>query len=295
MSTQEEELDFEEMFKPSKKKSFFNLAVFGDEISPDLDEQLEHMEQEGIRFLELRGAFGKNVLELSNAELDQISKKLQARGMGVSAIGSPIGKISITEEFEPHFEKFKRALEIADWLGSSYIRLFSFYMPREEGEAAYAKYRPEVIRRLNAFVNETQLWGMILLHENEKGIYGDTAERCADLLHAVGSTNLRAVFDPANFVQIGQQPFSHAFPLLDEQITYVHIKDAFFADGSVTVAGAGEGQLEEVLRALWERGYQGYLSLEPHLQSSGQYSGFSGPALFHEAATALKALVARIS
>jgi sugar phosphate isomerase/epimerase len=292
MST--EELDFDEMFAPPKKKSFFNLAVFGDEIAQDLDEQLEHMAHEGIRFLDLRSVWGKNVLELTNDELDKIAKTLRDHNISVSAIGSPIGKIKITDPFEPEYERFKRALEVADWLGSSYIRLFSFYMPPEEGEAAYQKYRPEVIRRLNAMVDETSMWGMILLHENEKGIYGDTAERCADLLKEVGSTNLRAVFDPANFVQVGVKPFSEAFPVLDEQITYVHIKDAIFADGSITVAGEGEGEVEEFLRALWRRGYQGYLSLEPHLEESGKLGGFSGPERFYQASQALKKIVARI-
>lgn len=289
------ELEFDEMFfAPPKKKSYFNLAVFGDEIATDLDTQLEEMEQEGIRYLELRGAWGKNVMELSNAELDTINEALRDRGMSVSSIGSPIGKISITDPFEPEFERFKRALEIADWLGCSYVRLFSFYMPPEEGEAAYEKYRPEVMRRLNAMASEATPWGLILLHENEKGIYGDKAVRCADILNTVGSPNLRAVFDPANFVQVGDKPFTDAFPLLDEHITYIHAKDAFFADGSVTVAGAGEGEVEAVLRALWRRGYQGYLSLEPHLQNSGQFGGFSGPERFHEAARALKEIVARI-
>jgi len=290
----EAELDFEEMFAVPKKKSYFNLAVFGDEISPDLDEQLDQMAQEDIRFLELRGVWGKNVLELSNTELDRIAKTLQERGVSIASIGSPIGKIKITDPFEPEFERFKRALEVADWLGSSYIRLFSFYIPPEEGEAAFAKYRPEVIRRMTALAQEATPWGLILLHENEKGIYGDKAVRCADILNEIGSTNLRAVFDPANFVQVGDKPFTEAFPLLEQHITYMHIKDAFFADGRVTVAGAGEGEVEEVLRALWQGGYQGYLSLEPHLQIAGHSSGFTGPAGFHQAAQALKAMVARI-
>ncbi|MEI6042850.1 MAG: TIM barrel protein [Chloroflexota bacterium] len=289
-----EDIDFEAMFAPTKKKSLFNLAVLGDEIAPELDEQLDHMEQEGIRFLEVRRIRGENILDLTNTELNRVSTILKERGISVSSVASSVGKVLITEPFEPQFDRFKRALEVADWLGSSYVRVFSFYMPPEEGAAAYEKYRPEVMRRMTAMAQETTPWGMILLHENEKGLYGDTAARCADILDTVGSTNLRALFDPANFVHVRNKPFTDAYPLLSEQITYLHIKDAYFSDDTVTIAGAGEAEVEEVLRALWQNGYQGFLSLEPHLEHNIEFSNLSRPERFHEAARALKAIVARI-
>jgi sugar phosphate isomerase/epimerase len=284
----------EELLASSRKPAEFILSAFGDEIAPDLDEQLDALEEAGLRYLELRGAWGKNVADFDNADLKRIEQALAARGIGVSAIGSPIGKTLITEPFEPELQRFERMLEVADWLGSSYIRLFSFFMPKAEGAAAYPKYRAEVIRRLEQMAEMTQPYGMILLHENEKDIYGDTAERCADLLDSVGSANLRATFDPANFVQVGIKPFSEAYPLLEQHITYVHIKDAFFEDGRVVVAGEGEGEVEQVLNALYQKRYVGYVSLEPHLQASGPYAGFSRRQLFHEAVAALKAMLARV-
>lgn len=281
-----------------RDRASFTLSAFGDEIASDLAEQLDVLEREGISCLELRGAWGKNIMDFTKDDLKKADNLLKERGFTVSAIGSPIGKVSITEPFEPHLEKFEQALEIADWMGSSYIRLFSFFMPEpapgQDPEEVYQKYRAEVMDRMTQFAEITQPYGMILLHENEKGIYGDTPERCADILDTVGSTNLRATFDPANFVQVGVQPFSRAYPLLADQITYVHIKDAFFADGRVTVAGEGEGELRELLKALWQKGYQGYLSLEPHLAAAGKFSGFSGPELFHQAVTALRNLLAEI-
>ncbi len=284
----------EELLASSRKPAEFILSAFGDEIADDLDQQLDVLEEEEIRFLELRGAWGKNVSEFTNEDLKRIEQSLAMRGIGVSAIGSPIGKQLITDPFEPELKRFERILEIADWVGSSYVRLFSFYMPPEEGPAAYEKYRSEVCKRLEKMAIMSQPYGLILLHENEKGIYGDIPERCADLIHEVGSANLRAVFDPANFVQVGVKPFTEAYPLLEPQITYLHIKDAFFEDGRVVVAGAGEGELEPVLLALKETGYVGYASLEPHLQASGQYGGFSGPQLFHEAVVAFRELLERV-
>ena len=284
----------EELLASSRKPAEFIVSAFGDEIASDLDEQLDALEAEDIRFVEVRGAWGKNIIDFTNDDLKRYEQSLARRGIGVSAIGSPIGKQLITDPFEPELERFKRTLEIADWLGSSYIRLFSFFMPPAEGEGAYDRYRAEVVRRLEIMAEMSQPYGLILLHENEKGIFGDRPERCADLLNTVGSANLRAIFDPANFVQVGVKPFNEAYPQLEQHITYLHIKDAFFADGRVTVAGAGEGELEPLLLVLKDKGYVGYASLEPHLQASGPYGGFSGPQLFHEAAQALKGLLERV-
>ncbi len=286
---------FEEFVTQNQKpRPIFTLSAFGDEIATDLDEQLDIMLQYGVKYLDLRGVWGKNVLDLTNDELKKIDIALRARQMGVSCVASPIGKISINAPFEPELARLERALEIADWVGSSYIRIFSFYMPPEEGSAAFSKYRTEVMRRLTKFAEASQPWGMILLHENEKGIYGDTAERCLDIIKEIGSGNLRVLFDPANFVQVGDKPFTTAYPLLDPHLTYLHIKDAYADTGKETVAGAGDGEVEQLLRALWERGYQGYLGLEPHLSDSGQFSGYSGPQKFAEAVNALKQLLARI-
>ena len=285
----------EELLASSRKPAEFIISAFGDEIADDLEEQLDVLEAEEIRFIEVRGAWGKNVIDFTNDDLKRYEQALAGRGIGVSAIGSPIGKQPITAPFEPELKRFERILEIADWLGSSYIRLFSFFMPTDEGQTAHARYRDEVVRRLETMAEMSQPYGLILLHENEKGIFGDTAEHCADLLDTAGSANLRAIFDPANFVQVGVKPFSEAYGLLERHITYLHIKDAFFADGRVTVAGAGEGEVEQVLAALNKSGYIGYASLEPHLQASGPYGGYSGPQLFHEAAQALKDLLAKVT
>lgn len=285
----------DELLALSRKPAEFILSAFGDEIAADLTEQLDVLEQEEIRFLELRKAWGKNVVDLDNAELKRIESTLAPRGIGVSSIGSPIGKVPITDPFEPELARFERILEIADWMGSSYIRLFSFFMPPDEGAGAYERHRDEVMRRLERMAEIAQPYGLILLHENEKGIYGDTAERCADLLNTVGSANLRAVFDPANFVQCGVRPFTEAYPLLEQHITYLHIKDALFEDGSVVVAGAGDGEVEQVLKALHDKGYVGYASFEPHLEAGGLYGGFSGPQLFHEAVVAFKAMLGRVN
>lgn len=268
----------------------FTLSGFADEISPDLNVQLDVLEKLGIRYLELRGVWGKNVLELTDAELALILRELSQRKMHVSAIGSPIGKIKITDPFEPHLAQFDRAVEIAQWLECPYIRIFSFFVP--EGQAD--SYHDHVMERLAALLSRVRGRGITLLHENERHIYGDIPRRCRAIFDTLDSAQLRMTFDPANFVMCGVRPFSEGYALLSDVISYIHIKDGVGSEQRVTPAGQGEGEVRELLSALKARGYNGYLSLEPHLAQAGTFSGFTGPELFGVAARALRELLAEI-
>ena len=266
----------------------WRLSGFGDEIAPDLDAQLDTLAREAIAHLELRGVWGKNVLRLSDDELDRVATALDGRGVKVSAIASPIGKVGIGEEFGPHLAEFRRALGVARQLGAPSVRVFSFYIP--EGDDP-GRYREEVVERLGRLVREAEGTGVALLHENEKGIYGDTPARCHDLLAGIDSPVLRAVWDPANFVQCGVRPHADGFALLRPYIAYVHVKDARLGSGRVVPAGQGDGEWRETLASLRAAGFDGFFSLEPHLLAAGPFSGFSGPDLFREAARAFKDLL----
>ncbi len=267
------------------------LTAFADEISADLQEQLDVLESEGIHHLELRGVWNKNVLDLSDEEVQKVRDIVQSRGFKVSAVGSPIGKIDILDPMEPHVQRFKRALQVAKVLETSYIRIFSFFIPQGQSPQSH---RREVLARMAVLQEMAAGWEVVLLHENEKEIYGDNAQRCLDILEHRLNENLACAFDPANFVQCGVKPYEEAFPLLQPYIRYVHIKDALFAGGTVVPAGQGDGALRAVLSRLFAQGYDGFLSLEPHLAHSDRYQGFSGPALFHVAAEALKNLLGEL-
>ncbi len=268
--------------------SRFVLSAFGDEISPHLDEQIQVLKTHGIAYLECRSVEGRNIIDHSAAEARQISRRLADGGLGVSAVGSPIGKIPIGESFAPHLDRFKSTVEIAHALETTYIRMFSFYMP--PGEAP-ARYRDQVLARWAQLIDAARGAGLILLHENEKGIYGDTAARCLDLLESLSCPYLKAVFDPANFVQCDEQTYPHAFELLKKHIAYLHIKDARNADHSVTPAGQGDGRVPEILQALDQAGFEGFLSIEPHLDNS--LPG-GGAERFAVAAGALKSILGQI-
>ena len=231
----------------------FKLAAFADEADSRLDGQISAMRENSVEYLEIRGVDGKNVSDITAEEAREICGRLKEAGLAVWSVGSPFGKIGITEDFEPHMEKFKRGLELADILGAKHIRIFSFYVPHDDAE----RYSDEVMRRLEAFLAASDGSGITLCHENEKGIYGDNAERCAEI--HVNFPKLRAVFDPANFVQCGQETKS-AWELLSPYVEYLHIKDAL-EDGSVVPAGKGIGNIAYILKK-----YRGeVLTVEPHL------------------------------
>jgi len=182
----------------------------------------------------------------------------------------------------------RRVADVACELATTIVRVFSFFVPAGE---APERHRDQVIDRMGALAQVAEERGLVLAHENEKEIYGDTPGRCADLITAVGSPALRATFDPANFVQCGVRPFSDAYGLLRPNLVYLQVKDALAATGQVVPAGRGDGQLRETLGALRDSGFTGFMSLEPHLARAGRYGGFSGPEGFRQASQALKFLL----
>lgn len=246
----------------------FIISGFADEIDPMIDHQFAHLNQLGISYFEPRNVDGTNISDLSIETAEVLKRRMDAAGIQVSSIGSPIGKIKITDDFLPHMEKLKHTMKIAKILNTTYIRVFSFYIPEGEDPQTYCE---EVLCRMRAMADAAKEENLILLHENEKGIYGDTALRCKDLLESVNSPHLRAVFDPANFVQCGQKVYPDAYELLRPYVVYMHIKDAT-ANGSVVPAGLGIGCLTSLIQALKDSNYQGFLSLEPHL---GEFQGLS--------------------
>ena len=237
------------------------LTGFSDEISPVFDEQLAALKEFGVSHLELRGADGVNVSDLSPEKLREIKENLKETGISVSSIGSPIGKISIEDDFAAHMEKLKRTLEIQKELNAPYLRMFSFYLPKENPPE---QYREQVLEQVGKMAEEAARWESVLLHENEKGIYGDNAARCLDLMKELASPTFRAVFDFANFVEVGQDTLA-AYESLHPYIEYVHIKDCIAAEKKIVPAGQGDGHVKEILADLLHGGWRGFLSLEPHL------------------------------
>jgi len=271
----------------------FKLTGFGDEISEELEEQLKVLSECGISYLELRGVWGKNVADLSRDDILRVKEIVEKNNFNISCIASPIGKINIKDDFNSHLEDFHKMIEFSKILGSRYIRIFSYYIP--EGEEP-EKYRDEVMRRIEEKTKIAEKEGVILLLENDHGIYGDSPERVRDILDTVNSKSLRCLFDMANFVVDGFEPYPHGYSLLKDYIEYVHIKDAIYTPGKVTILPPGEGnaKIKEILRELKNKNYDGFISLEPHLALAESQKGFSGPELFKKACSCLKKIIEEI-
>lgn len=234
------------------------IYAFADEASPALDGQIAAMKENGLDGLELRNADGVNVSELTARAAREIRKRLDGEGLRVWSAGSPLGKTDITDaDFGRQLDKLKYTIDIAYILGAECVRLFSFYIPAGEDPD---KYRNEVIERLGSFADSAKGSGITLCHENEKGIYGDTAERCLEIHRAL--PEIRGVFDPANFVQCGQDTLE-AWERLKPYIKYMHIKDAL-TDGSVVPAGKGKGNIRAIAKDFIACGGRAF-TLEPHL------------------------------
>lgn len=268
----------------------FTLSAFGDEISEDVDEQLTVLNGLDIGYLELRSAWGINVLELTDAQVGRLIALCEARAIMISCIGSPIGKSPINGPIEKVVDDLKRIIDIAEMVGTDRVRVFSFY-PEADGLQAE---RVEVsISRLRVMAEVAAQRDVMLLLENEGGLVGDIPQRCRALVEGVGSANLRYVWDTGNYPQMGlERSVDIGWPLLAEYTQCVQVKDCRIADGNITVAGEGDGQVRELLHNLRDTGYIGFLALEPHLLVAGQRGGFSGAEGMRMAANALRGLMA---
>lgn len=262
------------------------LTGFADEIDPDPQLQIECLQDNGVAHIELRGAGGKNVLDLDGAETDSLRVALRQAGIAVSSIGSPIGKVDIDSDLEAHFGRFRLALERAAQFDAPFVRVFSFYHRGQEASAC----RDRVLEQMRRMAETAAAADRVLLHENEKGIYGESPDRCADLIESVGSPYLRAAFDPANFVQAGFDT-RRAWERLEGHVVYFHVKDAVSASGRVVPAGVGDGHWLWLIERALEAGFEGFCSLEPHLKADDPEYGGDGAMRFGFAVTALRRLL----
>ena len=276
----------------------FKLAAFADESDNSFKGQSDALLRNGLDALEMRNVDGKNVVALTANKAKEYKKQLSDKGLSVWSIGSPLGKIKIEDDFAPHLDSFKAGMEIGGILGATACRMFSFYMPDGKNPD---DYKNEVIDRLGKFCEIAKDYDIVLCHENEKGIFGDTPERCL-LIHKV-LPSLKSVFDPANFVQCGVDTLK-AWDTLRDYVYYLHIKDAK-KDGAIVPAGVGDGNVKKIIELYKAQGGK-VLTLEPHLyefdglkalekegntSEVGGYNFATAEEAFDYAVTALKNII----
>lgn len=245
--------------------SNIHISGFADEICFDFKEQLETVKALGMEYISLRSANAKSIAQYTPEEVrTELLPLLNEFGIRVSSIGSPIGKVDIADDagFEQQLIELENLCKICAILDCRYIRMFSFYMPKDENPE---DYREAVIAKLQKFIDVAKKHDVVLLHENEKDIFGDIGSRCLAIFNQLASPHFRAAFDFANFVQCEEDP-AICWQLLRPYIEYIHIKDAVSTDKENVLCGTGEGKIKELLtRAIRDEGYEGFLTLEPHL------------------------------
>ncbi|MCS6864735.1 MAG: TIM barrel protein [Gemmataceae bacterium] len=276
----------------------FRLSAFADEISPDPREQVDVLKRCRIRFIEFRSIYRTNVLMLSDEQIKEFKKLLDGEGFALSAIGSPVGKVAIDADFPSHLAKLQRAIELCGIFGTRAIRIFSFYPPGNDphfNPANWPQYREEVMRRLSVMAELAARNNLVLFHENEHRIYGDSPDRVADILRTVNSPALRAAYDAANYAYCNYDPVE-GWEKTKEFTAHFHIKDwkkgghAAGHDYGM-IPGTGDGHIAHSIRGAVAMGYDGFAVMEPHLRGGGPTGGITGPDLFPCAVEAFRAIL----
>ncbi|MSR29929.1 MAG: sugar phosphate isomerase/epimerase [Gemmataceae bacterium] len=267
--------------------SQFTLSAFADEISPDPLEQVSVLAQCGVKNIEFRSIHKTNVLDLSDAQIQEFKIVLKNHDCGLSAIGSPIGKIKADQPFEPHLTRFNRAMDLCEVFGTRNIRIFSYYLP--EG-SQWSQWKDEVFKRMETKVALAQKRGLMLFHENEHGIYGDSPDRVNELLVRFNGPCFKAAFDPANYVFCGFDPWEGWLKARD-YTAHFHAKDWVAGEKHGCLAGTGGGKFPAIINDMVARNYHGFATLEPHLLGGGPTGGTTGPELFPKAVKTFKEIL----
>ncbi|MEN6425364.1 MAG: sugar phosphate isomerase/epimerase family protein [Phycisphaerales bacterium] len=270
------------------------LSAFADEVTDGFRGQVEFLAKEKVEYIEPRFFDKKNIMDLTADELKQAKKLLKDHGLKVSAIGSPIGKVKLDQHFKPHLDKFKHAVELAQFFETPFIRMFSYYAPDGKN---IDDYRNQVMDRMVAKVEVVQGTDVVMAHENEAHIYGHTAANCVDLVKTIDSPKLRLAYDPANFVW-GEQITNNVevcWPVMKPYVVHIHIKDWKLGAKDVgSMPGQGDGQIEQLLAELAAMKYGGCITMEPHLMAGGQFGGSTGPELFSKAIAAVRSMAKEV-
>jgi len=238
----------------------FIFSGFTDEFAPEFDRQLTAARDFQMDMLELRGADGMNVGAMTVEQVKRYAEKLRDAGIGVSAVGSPLGKVRLDSDLDAHMEQVRKICEFANILDTKNVRVFSFYSPENR---SIWDCKNEVIDALGRMLDIADGCGVILCHENEGRIYGERPHQCMELLEAFGG-RLRCVYDMGNYV-LHQVDAWEAYQLQRPYIEYFHIKDAL-PNGAIVPPGKGEGHIRQILTDFARDHDQVLFTLEPHLQ-----------------------------
>ena len=262
----------------------FPIAAITDEFSPDISAAIRSMSEIGMAAAELRMVFGKNIVDLTDAELDRAKDIVAERGMNIISIASPLLKCVLPDapEIDARFQQdifaskhtfadqprlTDRAFEIAKRMGAHIVRVFSYWRTLKP-EACFDR----VIVALRTLAEKASKHNLIIGLENEQACNIATGAETARVLAALDHPKLQVVWDPCNALVSGETPFPEGYQrLAPRRIVHVHAKDCFVRDHQPTFGPLGECGIDwkGQIAALAADGYKGYISLETHWPGPG--------------------------
>jgi L-ribulose-5-phosphate 3-epimerase len=264
--------------------TLFPIAAITDEFSPDLEIATRSMAGIGMTGAELRMVFGKNIIDLTDDELDRAIAIVRDRGLAVISIASPLLKCVLPDapEVDARFQQdifaskhtfadqprlTARAFEIAERTGAKVVRVFSYWRT----------VRPEecfgrIVDALGGLAEQAAGRGVTIGIENEHACNVGTGAETAKVLAAIDHPNLKVVWDPANALVAGENPFPEGYGKIPpHRIGHVHAKDCFVEDHKAAWGPLGECAVDWTgqIAALVRDGYRGWVSLETHWPGPG--------------------------
>ncbi len=244
------------------------LSAFSDEAGNSIQEQISALKRNGISLMELRSIDGKNVAEFTEEEAKSYQKQLEENGISVWSIGSPLGKVDIDVDFNKYCEKVRHVCKLTNIFKTKKIRMFSFFKAYDEEEKVFAYLRE--------MVKIGKEYGVDMCHENEKDVFGDTAERVLKIMQNV--EGLKYIYDPANYLQCGQAA-DETLAIFHSKTDYFHIKDVISETGELVPAGYGDTKIKELVAKIED---EKVLTLEPHLMEFDAYKSIDNTEMKHK-------------
>jgi sugar phosphate isomerase/epimerase len=258
------------------------LGVLTDEVSARFDEALDWIAEQGLKHVEVRMVDGMNISNMSDEGVLEVLRKVEAKGLFISAIASPLFKCALDpsrqvasgdvfgqkeENVEAHFDKLNRVIAIAKILKTKQIRIFSFWREQEP-----ERYQEEIITHLKRAGEIAGQAGVVLLLENEPACNGGFADEVGAIVRGVDSASVRGLWDPGNEAYGGREAFPKGYNEMKDILTHVHLKDAYVReDGTSRCVPVGSGNVAIIaqLKALAADGYQGLFTIETHYVPAG--------------------------